>query len=112
MKVLRLSPRGILAAGLPCGSWVWMNRKTSGRSKHTIFGSTRHRYIREANVSFGALGTYFSDLGKLSYLCTISRATRVSWRVRFGTLVNLAGAFGGVGLSSGCKLIPIYETYL
>ena len=33
MKVLRLRQDGLLAAGLPCGSWTFMNRATSGRAR-------------------------------------------------------------------------------
>ena len=49
MKVLRLKAKGVLAAGLPCGSWVFMNRATSGRSPRTIFGTPKYNYVKEAN---------------------------------------------------------------
>ena len=50
MKVLRLRQDGLLAAGLPCGSWTFMNRATSGRCKNNIWGTERYKYIKEANT--------------------------------------------------------------
>ena len=48
-KVLRIRARGLLGCALPCGSFVFLNRKTSGRSKYAIFGTTTRRYVTEAN---------------------------------------------------------------
>ena len=50
-QVLKLRPHSLLVGGPPCGSWTWINRSTSGRSKSKIFGNTYRSYIREANAS-------------------------------------------------------------
>ena len=49
MKVLRIRRNGLLAAGLPCNSWIFINRSTSGRPLLNIFGTTAYKYVRQAN---------------------------------------------------------------
>ena len=53
VKLLRVKERGILGAGLPCNSWVFINRSTSGRTKGRIFGTPKYQYVKMANVSLG-----------------------------------------------------------
>ena len=53
-KILRIKPSGLLACGLPCASWVFMNRATSGRRPYRIFGTTKYAYIKKANEHFVA----------------------------------------------------------
>ncbi|CAL1164150.1 unnamed protein product, partial [Cladocopium goreaui] len=48
-KVLKLKEKALLMAGPPCGSWVWVNRSTSGRSKQKLFGNSFRQYVRDAN---------------------------------------------------------------
>ena len=49
--VLRLTPRGFLVGGPPCGSWVFINRSTSKRSRTRIFGNLKHQYVQDSNVT-------------------------------------------------------------
>ena len=51
--VLKLKVRGLLMAGPPCGSFVWVNRSTSGRSRTRIFGNCARQYVKDANAYFG-----------------------------------------------------------
>lgn len=37
--VLRLVPGGVLSMGPPCGSFVWVNLATSGRSESNPYGN-------------------------------------------------------------------------
>lgn len=48
--VLQLRPKGLLMGGPPCGSWIWVNRSTSRRSRTRIFGSSARSYVKEANA--------------------------------------------------------------
>jgi len=50
LMVLRLRPGGLLIGGPPCGSFVWINRATSLRSRARILGDTTKSYIRAANA--------------------------------------------------------------
>ena len=49
LRVLQLRPGGLLVGGPPCGSFVWVNRATSLRSKSRVFGDTTKKYVRMAN---------------------------------------------------------------
>ena len=48
--VLRLKVGGLLVGGPPCGSFVWVNRATSKRSKQNVFGDTGKSYVKAANA--------------------------------------------------------------
>ena len=54
LMVLRLQPGGLLVGGPPCGSWIWINRATSQRSKEHIFGANLD-YVQLANTTLGQL---------------------------------------------------------
>jgi hypothetical protein len=47
--VLRVEEDWLLTAGLPCGSFVWINRATSRRSRENPFGDQARQYIKNAN---------------------------------------------------------------
>ena len=47
---LRLKEFGLFFAGLPCCSFIWLNRSTSMRSQHTPFGDQLKIYVQEANL--------------------------------------------------------------
>lgn len=48
---LKLKEGSLLSCGPPCGSYVFINRATSGRSKWRPFGlASIRQYVREANV--------------------------------------------------------------
>ena len=52
LLVLRVGEGGVLSAGPPCGSFVWLNCHTSGRRTWRPFGFASLRaYVRNANVS-------------------------------------------------------------
>ena len=50
--VLRLEEDGLMSAGLPCTSFVWMNKGTHQRSAATPLGDCSREYVRQANVLF------------------------------------------------------------
>lgn len=47
---LRLTEDGALHGGPPCGSWVWLNRGTSGRSMAKVFGDLTQPTVVQANA--------------------------------------------------------------
>ena len=50
LHVLRLEPSALLTAGLPCGSFVFLNRSTSKRSSDRPLGDQKKSYVRMANL--------------------------------------------------------------
>ena len=49
LKVLQLCKGGLLIGGPPCGSFVWVNRSTSRRSKTRLLGDSSRAYVKGAN---------------------------------------------------------------
>ena len=49
---LRLKPGGLVTAGPPCGSFIFLNMGTSGRSKLRPLGCRRN-YVQVANETLG-----------------------------------------------------------
>ena len=47
--VLSLSQGALLWVALPCSSWIWINRGTSGRNRLLWAGNTTLKYIHDAN---------------------------------------------------------------
>lgn len=58
LQVLRLEPGGLLTAGLPCCSFVFLNRSTSKRSRSRPLGDSKKEYIYLANMPLGLIDTY------------------------------------------------------
>lgn len=81
--VLRLKPKGLLVGGPPCGSWVWINRATSQRTKSRIFGNTSRGYVRDANTKLG-----FSLLQVLH--CYLMGSMSTSYGVHWPTLLEMS----------------------
>ena len=48
--VLRLKIGGLLWGGVPCSTWVYISRGTSGRSAAQPMGNTRMACVRAANL--------------------------------------------------------------
>ena len=48
--LLKVVNGGLLFGGPPCGSWVFINRYTSGRTSTRVFGNCARKYVRESNV--------------------------------------------------------------
>lgn len=53
MSILRLKVEGLAFAGLPCSSFIFLNRATSRRSATQPLGATFKKYIKEANTHSG-----------------------------------------------------------
>lgn len=49
--ILQIKEGGLATAGPPCGSFVFLNVYTSGRSAQTPLGNGR-AYVKDANKSF------------------------------------------------------------
>lgn len=64
---LRLIPLGAMICGPPCGSYVWVNRHTSRRSKKRPLGDCSKLYVRQNN-------TICSRLVMLAFLATCRTA--------------------------------------
>ena len=47
---LRLKELGLLFAGLPCCSFIFLNLATSRRSRETPFGDALKKYVFDSNV--------------------------------------------------------------
>ena len=54
-NTLRLKEGGLLFAGLPCHSFIFLNLATSMRSEATPFGDEQKLYVRQSNA-------YLSDV--------------------------------------------------
>lgn len=50
LNVLKLAPDGILSMGPPCGSYIWMNRATSCRSRENPYGDQSREYVERASM--------------------------------------------------------------
>ena len=48
--MLRLTPKGLVHFAPPCGTWVFMSRGITGRSKTRPEGWTEYRSVSDANV--------------------------------------------------------------
>lgn len=53
LGVLRVRPDGLVSMGPPCGSYVWVNRATSGRSSETPYGDETKSYVEAASTNPG-----------------------------------------------------------
>ena len=69
LAVLRLVPRGLLFMAAPCSSWVWVNRKTSKRSKEHIMGDDGCDFVRAGNLCNE----------RVSILCDLARMCGAYW---------------------------------
>ncbi len=47
---------GLLTAGLPCSSFVWINAATSQRSSSNPLGNSDLSYVKEANMTLECYG--------------------------------------------------------
>ena len=70
--VLQLRQKGLLMGGPPCGSWIWVNRSTSKRSRTRIFGSTARSYVKDANANPDHTYCVFWCLQSISVVILIS----------------------------------------
>ena len=52
--VLRLGRGGLTTAGPPCGSFIFLNMGTSGRSKARPLGG-KYQYVKQANTNLGPI---------------------------------------------------------
>ena len=59
-NTLRLKEGGLLFAGLPCHSFIFLNLATSMRSEATPFGDEQKLYVRQSNA-------YLSDI--INFIC-------------------------------------------
>jgi len=53
--ILRLKIGGVLWAGAPCSTWVWMARGSTGRSKGNVLGRPGVKCVQEANMVISRL---------------------------------------------------------
>ena len=51
LLILQIKPGGLLIGGPPCGSWVFINRGTSKRSKRRVLGDCKRQYVRDSNTT-------------------------------------------------------------
>ncbi len=50
LQILRLKPGGLLIGGPPCGTWVFINRGTSKRSKRRVLGDSTKPSVVDSNT--------------------------------------------------------------
>lgn len=62
LQVLRLRPGSLLMGGPPCGSFVWVNRSTSKRSRKSPLGDNQKSYVKMANAMLGSSWVIFPNL--------------------------------------------------
>ena len=51
LGVLRVRAEGFISFGPPCGSYVWINRATSGRSQEHPYGDESKPYVNKATMN-------------------------------------------------------------
>ena len=56
---LRLKEGGLLHIGLPCSSFIWLNRATSQRSADSPWGDENKLYISDSNAKLGYISKWF-----------------------------------------------------
>ena len=61
--ILRTQEGGLITAGPPCSSFVFLNMGTSLRSKTRPLGNSRRAYIREANMFLDSTESEFEHDG-------------------------------------------------
>ena len=75
LKVLRLQEGALMIGGPPCGSFVWVNRATSKRSRTRLFGDMTREYVKAANailVLIKLLSTRFDVVTTLALTLALS----------------------------------------
>ena len=73
---LRLREFGLFFAGLPCCSFIWLNRSTSMRSADVPFGDQLKLYIQQANVlldNWISKYSFFNTNGNVICIACISK---------------------------------------
>ena len=73
---LRLREFGLFFAGLPCCSFIWLNRSTSMRSADVPFGDQLKLYIQQANVlldNWISKYSFFNTNGHVICIACISK---------------------------------------
>lgn len=56
---LRLKEGGLCHIGLPCSSFIWLNRATSQRSLDSAWGDESKSYVSDSNTKLGSLYCFF-----------------------------------------------------
>ena len=72
LQVLRLKPGGLLIGGPPCGTWVFINRGTSRRSKQRVLGDCKKQSVRDSNELLDQTQSYicvFLNLSSMDLRC-------------------------------------------
>lgn len=53
LGVLRVKEDGLITFGPPCGSYVWINRSSSGRRPERPYGFEHKPYVERASMKHG-----------------------------------------------------------
>ena len=72
----RLQRGGLTTAGPPCGSFIFLNMGTSGRTKARPLGG-KYQYVKHANTNLGAITMWWFDTYNIQYFHDILLAD--SW---------------------------------
>ncbi len=66
--ILRLKEDSLLHSGVPCSSFTWLNRGTSGRRSDNPTGDLSQPSVRHANKSLDSMGELQSKACTLCYM--------------------------------------------
>ena len=55
-SILKLRPAGLVTAGVPCSSYVFINRATAGRSQEWPLGDESRPHVHAANKNLACIG--------------------------------------------------------
>ena len=101
--ILRLVPLGVVVAGPPCSSFVWVNKSTSKRSRGRPLGDSSKQYVRESNTTFAS--TFISLLWFLVGRDAECTQKLFDWHTYFEPRINAR-------LSMLCLLASCRQAYV
>ena len=76
--LLRLERGGLATAGPPCGSFIFLNMGTSGRSKARPLGG-KYQYVKQANTNLGAITMWWFNTGLYNHFMVLLYA--MGWQL-------------------------------
>lgn len=113
---LRLKEGGLCHIGLPCSSFIWLNRATSQRSLDSAWGDESKSYVSDSNTKLGSLYCFFFEMCIMYIVVNIPCMgrkihPRIATRVLFLILLcTLRGVYTCVEqpMTSTFKYLPTY----
>lgn len=104
--VLRVMPGGLLFSGLPCSSWVWISRGSTGRSQDNPRGTVENNCTKVGNTLAARTALLFLVATVRCVYCATEQPGS-SVVIKYDPMefvMNLRSLFAGFPGSSLCRL--------